>query len=109
MARKVRTIGVRELKQRATQVARSVREDGEPYLITNRGRAFAVITPLPRDWEERVLAEALAADLAAAEEDLRRGRTVSLETALARRRGPAARRRPPRTAAAAKKSPRGRQ
>lgn len=54
-----RSIGIRELKLRATQIARSVREQGQPYVLTNRGRPFAVISPLPRNWETRVLEEAL--------------------------------------------------
>jgi prevent-host-death family protein len=39
-------IGVRELKARASEIVRSVREQRARYLITYRGRPAAVLMPL---------------------------------------------------------------
>ncbi len=41
----MRKIGVRELKNQATQVVRSVREDGAEYIITVQGQPVAVLRP----------------------------------------------------------------
>lgn len=40
------TVGVRELRQRASELLRLV-EDGETIEITDRGRPVALLTPLP--------------------------------------------------------------
>ena len=40
------TVGVRELRQRASELLRMV-EGGETIEITDRGRAVALLTPLP--------------------------------------------------------------
>jgi prevent-host-death family protein len=40
------TVGVRELRQRASELLRLV-ERGETVQITNRGRPVALLTPLP--------------------------------------------------------------
>ena len=40
------TAGVRELRQRASELLRRV-ENGETIEITDRGRAVALLTPLP--------------------------------------------------------------
>lgn len=45
----VRRIGVRDLRDHATQVLASVREDNARYVITVRGRPVAAIVPLPAD------------------------------------------------------------
>jgi prevent-host-death family protein len=42
----MRTIGVRELRQRASDVLR-LAEGGETFQVTDRGRPVALITPLP--------------------------------------------------------------
>jgi len=39
-------VGVRELKTRASEIVRSVRERRARYIITYRGRPVAVLTPL---------------------------------------------------------------
>jgi prevent-host-death family protein len=65
-------IGVRELKENASEVVRRVREEKATYRITYRGRAVAELLPLPQgeeehaDWE-RIWAEMdeLAAEVSA--------------------------------------------
>jgi len=42
----MKEIGVRELKERASDVIRSVREEKESFLITYRGRAVARLAPI---------------------------------------------------------------
>jgi prevent-host-death family protein len=42
----VQSVGVRELKQRATQILRRVREEGETVEVTYRGRVVARIVPV---------------------------------------------------------------
>jgi len=44
----VRAIGVRELKERTSQVLRRVRERGEEVEITHHGRVIARLVPLSR-------------------------------------------------------------
>jgi prevent-host-death family protein len=39
-------IGVRELKTRASEIVRQVKEQGARYLVTHRGRPVAAIIPL---------------------------------------------------------------
>ena len=43
----MKTVGVRELRQRASAVLREV-EGGEAFEVTDRGRPVALLTPLPR-------------------------------------------------------------
>lgn len=43
------TIGVRQLKNEATRIVRSVREHGEEYIITVNGEPVAELRPLARD------------------------------------------------------------
>ena len=40
------TIGVRELKARATEIMRRVREEGTAFEVTYRGRAVARLVPI---------------------------------------------------------------
>jgi prevent-host-death family protein len=40
------TVGIRELRQRASELLRLV-EDGETIVITDRGRPVAVLAPIP--------------------------------------------------------------
>jgi prevent-host-death family protein len=42
------SVGVRELRQRASELLRRV-EEGESIEITDRGRPVAMLTPLPED------------------------------------------------------------
>jgi prevent-host-death family protein len=60
------SVGVRELRQRASELLRRV-ADGESIEITDRGRAIAVLVPLPDDPLARLQA---AGDLMPAEGDL---------------------------------------
>lgn len=60
----MRTIGVRELRQRASEWLRRV-EAGETVEVHNRGRPVALLTPIPRG---------SVVDRLAAEGRLRRGR-----------------------------------
>jgi prevent-host-death family protein len=43
---KTEEIGIRELKSRASEVVRSVKEDRARYIITQRGKPAAMIIPL---------------------------------------------------------------
>lgn len=54
----VAEIGIRELKAHASEILRSVREQGARYTVTYRGRPVGVLLPLPA-----------AADLGSATED----------------------------------------
>ena len=49
------SVGVRELRQRASELLRRV-EAGESVEITDRGRPVAVLAPLPEDPLERLWA-----------------------------------------------------
>jgi prevent-host-death family protein len=43
---KVEEIGIRELKSRASEVVRAVKEERARYIITQRGKPAAIIVPL---------------------------------------------------------------
>jgi prevent-host-death family protein len=67
-------VGVRELKNRATEIVRQVRENQAEYVITYYGRPVAVLLPIDEGWlaeEARRVTEAarpgeeLAAELQA--------------------------------------------
>ena len=49
-----KTVGVRELRDRATQIIREVRENKTDYVVTVHGRPVAVIRPFTADEEERI-------------------------------------------------------
>jgi prevent-host-death family protein len=50
-------VGVRELKNRTSEILRTVREEGAEYVITYQGRPAAVLLPLgEEDLEDYVLA-----------------------------------------------------
>lgn len=54
-------VGVRELKNRATEIVRQMREHRAEYVITYYGRPVAVLLPVDEDWleeEARCAAEA---------------------------------------------------
>jgi|GEM_PF-149078 len=42
-------VGVRELKSKASEIIRAVREEGAEYIITYRGTAVGVLSPLPEN------------------------------------------------------------
>jgi prevent-host-death family protein len=66
----MKSVGVRELKAHATEILRHVREEGQTYEITYRGRAVARVVPVgppttqavdERFWNEwRKLADEIA-------------------------------------------------
>ncbi len=45
-------VGVRELKNQATEILRDVRENRAEYVITYRGRPVAVLLPVSEAWLE---------------------------------------------------------
>ena len=50
-------VGVRELKNRTSEILRAVREEGAEYVITYQGRPSAVLLPVDEnDLEDYVLA-----------------------------------------------------
>jgi prevent-host-death family protein len=53
------SVGMRDLKQRASQIVRSVQETGEPVEVTRHGRPVARIVPLA----PRLEASSEAADI----------------------------------------------
>jgi prevent-host-death family protein len=57
-------VGVRELKNEASEIIRAVREERIEYVVRHRGRPVAVILPLDEGWQEaeaqRVAAEVRA-------------------------------------------------
>lgn len=60
------SVGVRELRQRASELLRLV-EGGESVEITDRGRPVAMLTPMPQDPLERLRA---SGDLQSSDGDL---------------------------------------
>ena len=56
-------IGVRELKENTSEVLRRVREIGETYTITYRGRAVAHIVPADTEMEDRADWEKIWAEM----------------------------------------------
>ena len=54
-------VGVRELKNQATEILRNVRENRAEYVVTYYGRPVAVLLPVDDEWleaEARHVAEA---------------------------------------------------
>lgn len=45
-------VGVRKLKNQATEIMRDVRENRAEYVVTYRGRPVAVLLPLDEAWLE---------------------------------------------------------
>ena len=58
------TIGVREFKNKATQVVRAVRENHAEYIITVDGAPVAVLSPFDDDARERMRQSDIEAHLA---------------------------------------------
>lgn len=82
-------VGIRELKNRATEILRGVEERKAPVVVTRHGRPSALILPIDSpEAEDYVLshAPAIIASLREAESDRRRGKTIGLR-AYKRRRG----------------------
>lgn len=82
-------VGIRELKNRATEILRGIEEEKAPVVVTRHGRPRALILPIDSpEAEDYVLSHApeIVASLKAAESDLRRGKTIGLRT-YRRRRG----------------------
>lgn len=82
-------IGVRELKNRASEVLRDVEERGSAIVVTHRGRPTALLLPIDSpEAEDYILAHApdIVASLREAESDLRRRKTLTLR-GYRRRRG----------------------
>lgn len=50
----MRKIGIRELKNQATQVVRAVREEAEAYVITVQGEPVAVLRPITEEDKEEL-------------------------------------------------------
>jgi prevent-host-death family protein len=48
----MKDIGIRELKKRASALVRQLAESREPYTITRRGKAVAVLSPFREDAEK---------------------------------------------------------
>lgn len=63
----VESVGVRELKNGATRIIRSIREDGVEYVVTVHGEPTAVIRPFTAEDAERLRKAALEAHLAEVE------------------------------------------
>jgi prevent-host-death family protein len=51
-------IGVRELRQQASEVIRKVREERAEYVITYQGRPVAILLPLDTDQAEKEMVRA---------------------------------------------------
>ena len=56
-------IGVRELRQQATQILRRVQEEQEEYIITYRGRAVARLIPMKEEEQGRIEAQEVWAEM----------------------------------------------
>lgn len=54
------TIGVRELKNQATEVLRTVREQETEYIVTYRGKPVAMLVPMNEKWQQIQQARQLA-------------------------------------------------
>jgi prevent-host-death family protein len=59
----VPVIGVRELRERTSEVLRQVREENAEYVITHQGRPVALIMPVNPDAVENAMVEASRANL----------------------------------------------
>lgn len=53
-------VGVRKLREQATEIIRQVRENRAEYVITYRGRPVAVLLPVDQGWMEGETERALA-------------------------------------------------
>ncbi len=55
------TVGIRELKQRASELVRRVRDQGSPVQISYHGKVVAILTPVEPVQEDEAAARAWAA------------------------------------------------
>ncbi|PIW20811.1 MAG: hypothetical protein COY47_04775 [Chloroflexi bacterium CG_4_10_14_0_8_um_filter_57_5] len=65
-------IGIRELKTRASEVVRAVKEQRARYVITQRGKPAALIIPLDADYD-RAKADEVWARLEKLREEIGKG------------------------------------
>jgi prevent-host-death family protein len=82
-------VNVRELARNTSKVIGDVARRKRPTIITRGGRPVAAVVPIDADaLEEWILSNSpqFAEGIRRADEELRRGQTVSMGTALARRR-----------------------
>lgn len=81
-------IGVRDLKNRASEILRQIQRRGRAVTVTRHGRPAALLLPIEsEEAEDYVLSHApeIVSSLRQAERDLRAGRGTDLRT-LRRRR-----------------------
>ncbi len=72
------TVSIRELSRNASGVVSDVASSGRPAVVTKHGTPVAAVIAIdPSDLEDLVLSKApsFLADMVAADEDLREGRT----------------------------------
>jgi prevent-host-death family protein len=82
----VSTVSIRELSRNASGVVAGVAASGRPAVVTRHGVPVAAVVPIDAgDLEDLVLAKAprYLEDIAAADEDLREGRTRSANDVFA--------------------------
>jgi len=53
-------VGIRELKNDASEIIRAVREEQAEYVVTLRGRPVAMILPMAEGWQEATTERAVA-------------------------------------------------
>ncbi len=53
-------VGIRKLKNDASEILRAVREEKAEYVVTLHGKPVAVILPLADDWQDTESARAAA-------------------------------------------------
>ena len=58
----MRSIGIRELKEHASEVVRAVREQRAEFVVTHRGQAVARLVPMERPAASRAEIEAYLAE-----------------------------------------------
>lgn len=75
-------IGIRQLKNEASEILRAVREEGVEYVITYRGQPVAVLRPLETPAEDPDAILALAAGVF---EDFTEAELAEVEEAIRRR------------------------
>jgi len=76
-------VGIRDLKNRATQILREVEEEGAAVVVTRHGRPAALILPIgSAEAEDYVLAHSheIVSSFREAQADLRGGRTTTLRS-----------------------------
>lgn len=63
MTEEPKEIGIRELKQNASEYLRRVREEGVTYTVTHRGKAIAQILPAEVEAPDKATIERLIAEM----------------------------------------------